>query len=130
MSSIKRKATIYATFNDGEQLLSAQVAERACMSQSYASKMLVRMCEESTLARRRVGNVGQHGGAMEYIYFRACDVVERETVPVTRTTRRHRAKVELVAVPYPHVLLSGPPADDWIGKELWSHARIAMCTRK
>ena len=37
---------------------------------------------------------------------------------------------DVVGKPYPSVLLNVAPADAAIGRELWSHAAIAMCARR
>jgi hypothetical protein len=90
MSAEEKKEKILAAFKPGERLLSVQVAMRAGISLSYATRLLGYMHAEGTLSRIRTGGGNKHGGSLEFTYcLKEDEVVDPNKAPATLPAYRN-----------------------------------------
>lgn len=122
---------LYDAFKPGERLLNNELAKRTQMLPSHLGKKLLKLLRTGVLARSRTRRATR-GGSREYEYYRANDTVARDAgdAEPVRRARETKQKVQLVAPPYPRVLINAPPADVEIGRGLWSHAQLALSARR
>ena len=116
MSAEEKKEKILAAFKSGERLLSAQVAMRAGISLSYATRLLGFMAAEGTLARLRTGNGNKHGGSLEFTYcLKEDEIPDPNKAPATPPAYRNLRLSETLT--------------DW-GKTNRDFAALCMMVRK
>jgi hypothetical protein len=116
MSAEEKKEKILAAFKSGERMLSAQVAMRAGISLSYATRLLGFMAAEGTLARLRTGNSNKHGGSLEFTYcLKQDEIPAPNKTPATPPAYRNLRLTETLT--------------DW-GKTNRDFAALCMMVRK
>lgn len=110
------KARIRAALHEGAHLSSRRLSRKLGIDWSWISILCKELMHEGDLVRRKEGK----GGNATWIYSRA--PLEGEEPPEVYEPAP-------VGAPYPHLFVSGPTYDTY-STDLYSHARLALCTRR